>query len=830
MKFRVVALLCSTGALFAQEPQVMQEARRALSEDIPQVAIAKLRSVLDKASFPASSRTPALRLLAEAQAAAGEPEEALATLQKAQPPADPDALLLHARVEVSAGRWADALKRYQSLLREPKARVEAILGQAECLQALSRTDEAAATLQQLQASGRAPTTGQLRLASLYAELGNAPKARKTLDAVKAETVSDRKWQQYLEARLLLLEGNPRAALPALEHLLSDKVGLSANLAAAATLAVAEAQRLLSGPDPAAKTLVSFIRQYPNSPQLELVFRRLDQIYEEDKNPPESPLHGIFADLPPRASALGQFYVTRLQMRAGRYERAQMSLDSFMKKFPRHELMPYAYQIQAKLHFEANNTAEEVRALESALKLATTEELRAEIALSTALVNLRQGDFARAATRLKQAAASPRLKQSAAYNAALGWLWQQNYERFRQELASFATQFQAPALIAQLRLEEGLVQARHGHPAAASTLQTFVREFPDNPRRGEAQIAMAELAFQQDRDKDAEILLVAAKEPPTTPQNQEQADYLAVFLADKKKPRDSGEVIRLAKEFIARYPESVLLADVRMKLGQVYFAEDDYLHAQEQFETVATISQRAASGAALSPEDASRREVALFLAGQCGMKMINTEALNHALELFDKVAERKGTFEFHARLQQAMIKKSLGSEDDAVKIYDSIIGAPAGIDPELRFAALIGKGDNLVALAQETSESATTIKEKALRDAIQTYDILLKHPEVGALWRNQAAYKKGKALQQLGLIDDALTVFYDVLARNAAEPQARETFWYAKAGFDAAGILESREQWKNAVSVYERMAALPGAHAAQAKQRVTTLRLQHFLWE
>jgi outer membrane protein assembly factor BamD (BamD/ComL family) len=819
MKLPVCVLLLCAASLLAQEPSALAEARRALSEDIPQVAIIKLTEVLDGPGLSNEQKTTALRLLAEAQLGAGEADSALATLQELPEPTTPRDLLLRANVEVSNGKLRDALAHYEALAAQPDAPIAATLGIAESLQMLGRTEEAVITLHKLLAKGSGSVAAELRLISLYIELSQVDKARKGLATTKPTDAADLKWKQHLEARVLFLENNPKAALTLLDQLLADKVGLSPNLVAAATLTAAEARLSLLGADAAAKTLEAFIRKYPESPQLELIFRRLDQIYDIDKNPTEGALHGFFSDLPPRAAALAQFYVTRMQLRADRFDRAQKSLDIFLKKFPKHELIPYAYQMQAEIDLQAENLSAAEQSYDAASRTARNPELRADLALNAAMVNLQQGEYVRAATRLKDAEISPRLKQSAAYNAALGWLMQQNYERFREELAAFAAQFQSPELIGQLRLEEGLMQARNNNPAANATLKDFLREFPDHPRRAEARIAMAELAFQQNRNDDAEALLIAVKDTTSNPQTAEQSAYLAVFLADKKKPRDPAAVIALARDFIAHYPASALLPDIRMKLGQMYFTGDDYLKAQEQFETLAASNPKG--------KDA---EIALFLAGQCGMKIMNTEALNHAVELFDKVAERKGTWEMNARLQQAIIKKQLGAEDDAVKIYDNIISRPAGSDPEVRYAALVGKGDNLVMLAQkqvETAETTPSVRERMLNEAIQTYSALLALPQAGPTWRNQAAYKKGKALQQLGRLDEALTVFYDVLEKNVAG--ARETFWFAKAGFDAAGLLEGRQQWKNAVGIYEKMALVPGPHVAQARQRIKTLTLERYLW-
>jgi hypothetical protein len=118
--------------------------------------------------------------------------------------------------------------------------------------------------------------------------------------------------------------------------------------------------------------------------------------------------------------------------------------------------------------------------------------------------------------------------------------------------------------------------------------------------------------------------------------------------------------------------------------------------------------------------------------------------------------------------------------------------------------------------------------KTFASAIATYDQVIATEGASPTWKNQASYKKAKTLEQQAQPDAALVIFYDIL--NSAATGPRETFWFAKAGFDAAALVESRQQWKSAVGIYEKMAAIPGPHAEQAKQRVRKLRLEHFLWD
>jgi predicted negative regulator of RcsB-dependent stress response len=793
----------------------LAQSRKAIAENIPQVAIFKLNAALASSALAPNERTAAQRLLAEAQIASSQYEQALKTIAQITDLTDSTAALLRAHALGGAGRWGEALPIYKSLSKLPTPLPSATLGEAECLQALGQTAEAADALERFLKTGNATTTSRLRLASLRVELGQVSAARKLLAETSVGSPTDEKWRAYIGARILLLEKQPQAALSSLDQIQKSEnaqriEGMSENLYATVALAEAEARLSLSGPDAAEKSLEAFIHKNPNNPHLELIFRRLDQIYAVDKTPTEGALHRIVRDLPPRAGALAQFYVARQQLREKRYERADSGLKLFLKLFPEHALTPDIHAMQAELALATAGTGDTKKALadaESALiaasRAARDDEQRAEFALRTALVNLQQGEFVSAATHLETAKHSPRLRQNASYDTVLAWLMQKNFTRFRDDIAAFADE----QLTGQLFIEAGLAQSRAGDIEAPKTLRAFLKEHPKHPRRAEAQIALAELTFQQGKTPAANDLVLTVADSAPTPEMVEQSEYLAVFLEDAKQPRDDDKVITLARAFAGAHSQSPHLAAVRMKLGQVYFQREDFLNAQEQFETV-------------SRAENTFTETALYLAGQCAMKLISNEALNHSLELFGKVAERKGALEAHARLQQAIIKSKLGAGDDAVKIYDSLLSAPKPPEPDVRYAALIGKGDNLVVLGKKDP--------KQTEDALAAYDQLLAIPEAPPVWRNQAAYKRGKALQQLDRNDEALALFYDILDRSTTGH--RETFWYAKAGFDAAGILEAQQQWKNAIGIYEKMAKLPGPHAEQAKQRVKTLRLEHFLWE
>jgi tetratricopeptide (TPR) repeat protein len=807
---------------FSAESPLLGEARTAIAESIPEVAIEKLRRALTTQPIGGADRPAALALLAEAQLDTGRASEALETIAQITPGDDTRVVRLRALSFVALGRWDEALAQFDKLIESGADRTASIAGKAECLQSLGRTQEAADVLKPLALSKDAPAALRLRLASLLVDLGNIAEARSLLGTVP-QSSADENWRRYIQARIHLYEKKPLAALDVLAPLLpkadaTPSVGVPQNLRAAAALAEADARLAASGPETAEKVLEAFIRQNPANAQISVIFRRLDQIYAGDRSTDEGPVARMAAELPPPAAALAQFYLARIHQRAKRTEAADAALRKFLAHSPEHGLAPYAHaalaeNAQARGDFDGAETE-----FNAASRTAQSEKLHGEIALQTALLNLRRGEFLRAsADFLTAAERSPALKISARYNSALAWLLQKNYARFSGEFVTFTAEFPDATLAGNLRLEEGLTRAREGDVHARTTLTAFLADFTAHPRRAEAQLALADIALNDGKPAEAQKLQQeAAAAADTTPEMREQADYLAIFLAAAQAPgsdahgaKNEDQTIARARDFLAKYPQSAVLDEVRMKLGEVFFRHDDYLGAQEQFEKVA--SER---------PDGAHATAALFLAGQCSMKLLSPESLNHALDLFGKVAARRGPMEIHARLHQALVKTKLGAPEDAVKIYDSIITAQPPAELELRLAALTGKADNLVAMGKTDVKNFTS--------AIAAYDQVISTAGASPTWKNQAAYKKAKTLEQQAQPDAALVTFYEIL--NGAAKGQRETFWFAKAGFDAAALVESRQQWKSAVGIYEKMTAVPGPHAEQARQRVRKLRLEHFLWD
>jgi tetratricopeptide (TPR) repeat protein len=97
------------------------------------------------------------------------------------------------------------------------------------------------------------------------------------------------------------------------------------------------------------------------------------------------------------------------------------------------------------------------------------------------------------------------------------------------------------------------------------------------------------------------------------------------------------------------------------------------------------------------------------------------------------------------------------------------------------------------------------------------------------WRNQALFKKGLCLEKKGDRAGALATFYKILEDESRPGERRELFWYYKAGFNAARLLEEDSKWETAVAIYDKLVAAGGSRSEEAKARLNNIRLEHFLW-
>jgi outer membrane protein assembly factor BamD (BamD/ComL family) len=807
-----LTVLLATGTAFAEQSEI-ERATQPLAEGVPQVSIVRLRELLE-GKLSDEQRRRAQSQLAQALVAAEQYEEALALLNDAVVRDEPGTPFFQAQALAGLSRWAEALPRYRRAFADVASpfRSDALLGQAEALRALGRRDEALQAYSGLIRDQRWKVRARLRSAELLLEKGDITAARRLIDSVRPRHAAERKHKRFVRAAYELKRNNSERALELFASILKQSEGASHEVVIATLFAIADAHLQAGTPGAGDDFLEDFIEKRPADRALPALFAKLDQLYAAQRKQTRHEL-GRWSNDPaqPRA-ALSLWYLARAELRIGRRD---LALEAFRRLRAQHVPLPalaHGFVEAARLHIDEGQYDDATAALEVARRLEPPAAVLDRIDLLAGRSHYIAARHEAAARQFDAVAQRPSpLADEALFNASLAWLQSGDARQAAERTQKLTEGGASDGTRGDLMLEQALVQAARGDAKAGDALHAFIREFPKHARVSEAWVALAELAFHAapPRIAEARAHLTRAAESQPTPLARERADYLAIWLEDVESARDEAKVIALANAFLQTHAESSLLPDVRLKLAETYFRRQDFAGAQTQFELLA---QRNPS----SPI----AEKARFFAAQSAMQSMAAEALDRALVLFDEVVKAGGEFKWAARNQQALIERKLGKPQDALTLYEEVLRGDASAAEKRE--ALCGKGDILYELGVADPEN--------YRRAMQAYEQLAAQADATPHWRNQALFKKGMCHEKLNEPAEALATFYRIVDNDGRPDKPREFFWYYKAGFNAARLLEQESKWQPAAAIYEKLAFAGGGRSEEAQSRLNRLRLEHFLWE
>lgn len=172
----------------------------------------------------------------------------------------------------------------------------------------------------------------------------------------------------------------------------------------------------------------------------------------------------------------------------------------------------------------------------------------------------------------------------------------------------------------------------------------------------------------------------------------------------------------------------------------------------------------------------------------------------------------------ARYFQGIALCELGQFDAAILIFNEIIKQY----PDHESAAF-KKADCQFILGSD--------EPKRYEEAINSYQLILDRPECSTASRLQARYKIGRCLEKLKRLNEAfaqyLQVVYSYLQNQ--EQTLACNLWFARAAFNAAGIMEDKQQWRQAANIYQRVVEADIPASSDAQERIDKLRSEHWLF-
>ncbi len=809
----IAALFVAFAVAAADDAPSVQRAVQPLIDGVPQVAVVRLRELLAE-TLPADQRRTVTVRLTEALLASGDADGALRVLQDPALGNASDVAFARAQVLAALHRPEEALPLYEQVAADGASplRADALMGKADALRALGRSEDALTTLRQLRAFPEWSTRATFRAAELLIQQKKTAAAIPLVNAMPTKNAAERKQKRFLRAQIEASTGHSDKALDLFGSILKKPAGATHAMLLGALFAIADLHLRAHTADAGDDVLVDYIDHRPDDSDLPRVFAKLDELYRDERKPGRRDLVRWATDPAQPRRALAQWELARIDLRAGRREDALHGFAQLRESGVKLPELAEAYLEFAQIALTDRRFADANAILNEARALQPPPPLLDRINLLQGQTQYRADQWQEAARTFEHAAhVSRQIAVLGFFNASLAWLQLRDHTRFIADATEVARAGGDENTRGDLALEQGLAQAAQSDGHAAESLQNFVRDFPHHPRVSEALVALAEVAFHASppRIRDAQRFLARATESHPNAAAAERADYLRIWIADAAPDPNAPGVITLADQFLKKHRASRFAPEVRMKLAEAYFRRQDFANAQTQFELLA---QQEPNG--------RFAEKAQFFAAESALQSMGAESIDRALALLDQVVKRNGELKWAARNEQATLERKVGKAQEALTLYDEVLSGDAKAAEKRE--ALCGKAD-------VTYELASGDPQK-YRAAMELYEQLANQADAPAHWRNQALFKAGMCLEKMKDEPHALETFYRVLEQENRPDQPREFFWFYKAGFNAARLLEEQSQWAPAANVYQKLALAGGDRSDEAKARLSRLRLEHFLWE
>lgn len=849
-------VLLFQGAAFAQvftwnkvqDSREYQNVVEALAQHLPDLAIPRIQKLLLQEGLDATAKASLLTLLGEAETRAGLGAEALETLSDPVLKEFSPAHLWRSYALAQLGRYHDAIKALEQIDRRTMIE-EASLRIGILQSALGNTESAIDRLVPLLASTNRELAGEasLRMVALSLATQDTAQAQKILDAIEPEGLAQQGLFRYLEGRLQLEKGERIAAIGTFQTLVNtpiQELQLSSPIYHSATLSLADSLALGGNYGAGITSLLETLEKFPNSPRIAEIFARLDLWSGKGEAEIPALLVKLNSWIPrPRdslntfglldGSSAGSFAVSSngrgLAFRSiySLHQLATFNLRSpdpanqalALKQFGRLQalasseaetLIPNSLIQIGLYHFKNGQLEKALANFELLRDFSDSRQMQAYGNAFVGQISLAMDEAAQASSAyliamdLAQEAGLNDLAISAALNAGVAFLTAGD----SVSLEKITDNLKEADARAFLLLERGLTLANQRKAEARNLLSRFLAAYPDNPRRDEAALTLAENALFVPKDVALARSQIASLKFDLATQLVLSARHILVML-------DLGIGEDQANEFLAKFPQHGLAPQILFQLGQryrtggelgkenikigpAYISFEKFLEAYPKHELV----------------DAAR-----FLGALAAMASGTEDSIATALSNYQEVAQGSSPLATEARIARISLLIDSDQQSDAL----------TEIETELKSGSLpVSDRYRLLILAADAAG-----QQNDYDSALAFYDKLLKMPGLPMAWSNRAHYHRGQIFERLGRNGDALESYLGVVNREFDSKKAStvEWKWFDKCGIDGAlALLEKAERWQAAVKLANRLAKSGSPRSADAAASAARIGLEQQIFQ
>ncbi|MBK73071.1 MAG: hypothetical protein CMO76_06470 [Verrucomicrobiales bacterium] len=831
-----------------QQSSEYQAAKKYISDYLPDLAIPRIEKILAREDLNESARASLLTLLGEAQIRAGIPGIALKTLDDPLLREFSPAHLWRSYSLVKMGRYRDAIGELKKIDRI-NMRDNADLQTGKLLLALGNPKDAQPILTPLLKSKDTSIQKEatLQLISVSLSLNQLDEASSLLKKSRPANPGEESLIRYLNGRLQLAKGDRLSAVGTFQTLLNDpetRKNLPAALYQESTIALADSLSLEGNESSAIDSLLETLNKNPAPTNLEAIFARL-RIWADKTDsaalilniskwtPPlpvslENPLVKDFnsaqtitptllnaipgTTLPDLRSLYSLSFLVSIQLqsddpaqrREGRKRAAQLQLIC-----PSGSALVNRSLLELGVVKFKENNFEQALAIFSLLDdekaaLATKGYAKALSAKAAFAIEERTkaSQLFLEAEEIAREIKRDDLGSLAALNAGITLLTSTR----SKEIDEITRNLDSPEARSFLVLERGLFLSSKRDIEARDLLISFLKNFPDNPRRPEAALALAESAiFSVPFDRELSHKNITPLKFDIKSNPDLEARRVLVLLALNKG-------IQQAQEFLTKAPSHPLAPRVLFQLGQTYRKpseerDKEIGKANYQFELL--IEKYPAS---------EFTDPARYYSALTSTALKTDSADKNAILRFRELINKKGVLANEAAINLCSLLIARNQQERALGEIVTFLKNENNSESDQRRFLILG------------ADASNQIGQHEI--ALEFYDRLFKLKNLPASTQNRAHYISGQALEKLGKNAQALESYFRVINRDFS-PQSTSSLewkWYDKCGIEGAlSLLEREKRWEAAIQLAEQIGRSGSPRAEDARKIAERIGLEHFIY-